>query len=58
MSTLVAMTRNRTISAYYRRLRATDKPSKAALVACIKLAVILNVLIRGGTPWAPQPATP
>lgn len=59
MCTLVAITRNPIISAYYRRLCAAGKPSKVALVACMrKLTVILNVLVRTETCWAPQPATP
>lgn len=55
MCTLVAITRNPIISSYYRHLCAAGKPSKVALVACMrKLIVILNVLARGGTQWSPQ----
>jgi transposase len=55
MCTLVAITRNPIISAYYRRLCASGKPRKVALIACArKLIVILNALVRRGTPWAAQ----
>ena len=54
MCTLVAITRNPPIGAYYRRLCAAGKPSKVALIACIrKLAVMLNALVRNGTSWSP-----
>jgi len=37
-----------------RRLRATGKPPKAALVACAhKLLTILNAMLRDGRPWDP-----
>jgi hypothetical protein len=53
--TLVAIKRNPPISAYYRRLCAAGKPSKVALIACIrKLAVMLNALVRNGTSWSPM----
>ena len=58
MCAMVAITRNPIISAHYRRLRAAGKPSKVALVACMrKLIVILNVLARQRTLWTPQLAT-
>jgi transposase len=54
MCTLVAIRRNPIICGYYRRLHAAGKPSKVALVACIrKLAVILNSMIRSETSWSP-----
>ena len=54
MCTLVAIRRNPIICAYYRRLHAAGKPSKVALVACIrKLTVILNSMIRSETSWSP-----
>jgi transposase len=54
MCTLVAIRRNPTICAYYQRLHAAGKPSKVALVACIrKLAVILNSMMRSATSWSP-----
>ena len=50
MCTLVAIKRNPPISAYYRRLCAAGKPSKVALIVCIrKLSVMLNALVRNGT---------
>lgn len=59
MCTLVAITRNPIISSHYRHLRAAGKPSKVALVACMrKLIVILNVLARGGAQWSPQTVSP
>lgn len=58
MCSMVAITRNPIISAHYRRLCAAGKPSKVALVACMrKLIVILNVLTRRRTLWSPQLAT-
>lgn len=44
---------------YYQRLRAQGKPAKVALVACMRrLLVLLNTLVKTGTPWrAPQAAT-
>ena len=58
MCSMVAITRNPIISAHYRRLRAAGKPSKVALVACMrKLIVILNVLTRRRTLWTPQLAS-
>jgi transposase len=52
MCSLVAIRRNPVISAYYRRLVVAGKPSKVALIACTrKLIVILNALVRNGTPW-------
>lgn len=55
MSTLVAITRNPIISSYYRRLCAAGKPSKVALVACMrKLIVIFNTLVTTGRPWTTE----
>jgi transposase len=54
MCTLVAITRNPIIRAYYRRLHGAGKPSKVALVACMrKLTVMLNALMRNETSWSP-----
>jgi transposase len=40
------------IRALYQRLKAAGKPSKVALVACMrKLLTILNAMLRAGTPW-------
>lgn len=58
MATLVATRHNRTIKAFYERLRAGGKAKKLALTACMrKLLVILNALLASGTSWrAGQPA--
>jgi transposase len=54
MCALVAIRRNPVIRTYYRRLHAAGKPSKVALVACIrKLTVMLNALMRTGQEWSP-----
>jgi transposase len=54
MCTLTAITSNPIIRAYYRRLHAAGKPSRVALVACIrKLTVILNTMIKNDTSWSP-----
>ena len=57
MATLVAARHNPAIRAFYARLRAAGKPPKVALTACArKLLVVLNALLRHGTPWrAPGP---
>jgi transposase len=51
----VASTRwNPVIQEFYLRLRATGKPAKVALVACMrKLLVILNSMVRHNRPWSP-----
>lgn len=54
MAALTAMRRNAVIRAFYERLRARGKKPKVALVACMrKLLVILNALVKTGTPWNP-----
>lgn len=53
MSTLAATRYNPVIRAFYRRLLAAGKPKKVALTACMrKLLIILNAMVRQGTPWA------
>jgi transposase len=48
---------NPVIRAFYQRLRAQGKPFKVALVACMhKLLVILNAIMKSGTPWQHAPA--
>lgn len=45
---------NPMIQVFYRRLTDQGKPSKVALVACIrKLLVVLNTLVKTRTPWDP-----
>lgn len=52
MAALVASRFNPVIRNIYLRLRARGKPAKVALVACMrKLLVILNAMVRDGTPW-------
>ena len=57
MSALVASRCNPVIKAVYERLVSAGKPPKVALVACMrKLLVILNAMVRDGTPWNPRMA--
>lgn len=57
MATLSAIRVNPPIRAFYRRLKAQGKPSKVALVACMrKLLTILNAIVRDGTSWSLQNA--
>ncbi|MGH2395354.1 MAG: transposase, partial [Candidatus Limnocylindria bacterium] len=52
MATLVATRHNPTIRSFYDRLVAAGKAKKLALTACMrKLLVILNAMLRDGTPW-------
>jgi len=52
MNALVATRHNPVIQRYYQRLLAHGKPKKVALTACMrKLLVILNVIVRTGSPW-------
>jgi transposase len=52
MAALAASKWNPAIRAFYERLRATGKPAKVALTACMrKLLIILNAIARSGTPW-------
>jgi len=45
---------NPVLKHYYKRLIATGKPPKVALIACMrKLIVILNVMIARGEKWDP-----
>lgn len=57
MAALVAARRNPIIRAFYLRLRATGKPAKLVLVACMrKLLVILNTILKTKRPWQPSMA--
>lgn len=52
MGALVASRHNPVLSAFYQRLLARGKEKKVALTAVMrKLLVILNAIIRDGTPW-------
>lgn len=45
---------NPVLKATYQRLKAAGKPSKVALVACMrKLITMLNAILRDQTPWQP-----
>jgi transposase len=57
MAALTASKWNPAIRAVYLRLKGAGKPSKVALVACMrKLLTILNAILRDRSPWrAPQP---
>ena len=52
MGALVASRHNPTIRDFYQRLLAAGKPKKLALTACMrKLLVILNSMVKHGSPW-------
>jgi len=52
MPTIAAIRSNPVIKAFYARLLAAGKLKKVAIVACMrKLLVILNAMVRTGTPW-------
>jgi transposase len=52
MATLASVRRSPTMKACYERLKANGKPTKVALVACMrKLLVRVNAMVRNGTPW-------
>ena len=52
MSVLVSIRRNLPLALTYHRLRASGKPAKVAIVACMrKLVTILNAILRDKKPW-------
>ncbi len=52
MSVVAGIRFNATIQAFYKHLRATGKPPKVALVACMrKLLVILDAMLKSQQPW-------
>ncbi len=52
MATLSAIRGNPQIRAFYKRLVASGKKKMVALVACMrKLLVVLNAIVKHGTPW-------
>lgn len=54
MAAVVASRCNPVIRAFYEKLVAAGKPKKVALVACMrKLLVMLNTMLKNGTPWNP-----
>jgi transposase len=53
MSVLVSIRRKLPLALTYHRLRASGKPAKVAIVACMrKLVTILNAILRDRKPWA------
>lgn len=59
MAAVAACRVNPVFRAFYRRLIAAGKPSKVALVACMrKLLTVLNAIVRDGVPWNPAVASP
>src|SRR4029453_13920147 len=53
MSVLVSIRRKLPLAQTYHRLRASGKPAKVAIVACMrKLVTILNAILRDKKPWA------
>jgi transposase len=59
MATLSATRFNSVIRAHYEHLKRQGKPSKVALVACMrKLLTILNAILRSRTPWKDALALP
>lgn len=54
MATLTACTHNPVIRATFQRLTAAGKPTKVAMVACMrKLLTILNAMVKNNQPWRP-----
>lgn len=52
MATLAAIRSNPAIRTFYQRLKASGKPSKVAITACMrKLLTTLNAMLRDQTPW-------
>ena len=55
MATLVAVRFNPALRVFYLRLRSAGKPAKVALTAAMrKLLIILNAVLKHGTPWSPR----
>jgi transposase len=53
MSVLVSIRRKLPLAETYHRLRASGKPAKVAIVACMrKLVTTLNAILRDKKPWA------
>ena len=59
MAVMSAVQSNPIIKAKYQQLKATGKPPKVALVACMrKLLTILNTMMKNGECWNPNLAAP
>jgi len=55
MAALAACRFNPVFRTFYQRLMASGKPHKVAIVACMrKLLIVLNAIVRDGTPWNPH----
>jgi len=55
MATLAAIRFNETIRVFHAQLIARGKPTKVAIVACMrKLLTILNVMLKTNQPWNPN----
>ena len=53
MATVSAMRFNPPIKAFAQRLKATGKPTKVVIVACMrKLLTIMNAMLKSNTPWS------
>jgi transposase len=56
LASVVGIRFNPMIRRFYQRLKRAGKPSKVALVACMrKLLVCLNAMVKTQTPWQPKP---
>ena len=56
MAAVVGVRRNPVLKQFYQRLKSAGKPSKVALVACMrKLLCILNSMVRHERRWEPAP---
>jgi len=54
MAALSAVRFDPAIRAFYQRLKAAGKPSKVALVACMrKLLTTINAIFKSGVAWSP-----
>jgi transposase len=57
MAVVCGIRRNPVIGSLYQRLGAQGKPTKVAIVACMrKLLTIANAMLRDGVPWSPAAA--
>jgi transposase len=57
MAVVSGIAHNPLLKPFYPRLCAQGKPTKVAMVACMrKLLTMANAMVRDGTPWAPATA--
>ncbi len=57
MAALVGVRHQPALQVFYERVVARGKPKKVALTACRqKLLLILQAVLRNGTPWSPAHA--